>query len=153
MIRKAEPKDFKKINEIFNEVHKLHLNNRPDYFKDIDPLSKEDFKSILEDENQILLVNEDKEINAFMRIEISEKTGKLTKYRKALSIEQLAVKEGEQNKGIGKKLIEAAKEIFKEKKCTILLLDVWAFNQNAIEFYKHIGFKELKIKMELPKEE
>ena len=153
MIRKATLNDFKEINSIFNEVHRLHVNNLPNIFKDKDPLPKEDFVKMLEDNSQIILVNEDDEINGFIRIEILEKEGILTKKRKDVNIEQIAVKEGQQKQGIGKKLIEAAIEIFKKENGDNLILDVWSFNQNAIDFYKHIGFKEMKIKMKFETEE
>ncbi len=153
MIRKATIEDHKNINLIFKEVHKLHLDNLPNIFKDIDPLPKDKFLEILEDENQILLVNEDDEINGFIRIEIIEKEGHLTKKRKDINIEQIAVKEGKHKKGIGKKLMDAAIEIFNKEQGDNLVLDVWSFNQNAIDFYKHLGFKEMKIKMRFEKED
>lgn len=153
MIRQAKLEDFEAINSIFREVHKLHVENRPDFFRDIDPLPKEEFVNILKSDNQIILINEDEEINGFIKMEFKEKGETLTKKRRTLSIEQLGVKKSNHKSGIGRKLIEEAIKIFKEGKFDKLILDVWTFNQNAIDFYKHLGFKEFNIKMELEKEE
>ena len=54
-----------------------------------------------------------------------------------------------QNIGIGTSLINEIKKIAKEIKCDNINLSVWSFNENAIKFYKHIGFNTQKINMEI----
>ena len=54
-----------------------------------------------------------------------------------------------QNKGIGTALINEIKKIAKENKCDNINLSVWSFNENAIKFYKHAGFKNQKTNMEI----
>jgi hypothetical protein len=46
-------------------------------------------------------------------------------------------------------LINEIKKIAKENKCDNINLSVWSFNENAIKFYKHTGFKSQKINMEI----
>lgn len=52
----------------------------------------------------------------------------------------LCVNKKYQKKGIGKNLILKAKNIAQEKKCSRMILDVSKNNENAIKFYKNMGF-------------
>jgi diamine N-acetyltransferase len=49
-----------------------------------------------------------------------------------------------QGKGIGKKLIQAIKEIALENDQTSILLNVNKYNQGAIDFYEYMGFINVK---------
>lgn len=149
VIKKATMMDFEEIHSIFQEVHDLHLKNEPKTFKKKDPFTKEEFTNILEDKNSFLLIAEEIKIIGFINAFISIKEGRQTKKKKIMHIEQLGVKKTEHNRGVGTKLIEEIKSIAKENNCDKIILDVWSFNDNAIEFYKKKGFKEKKIKMEL----
>lgn len=47
-IREANTGDYINICSLVTEVHNLHLNNRPDFFKNVDePFSKEEFEDLL----------------------------------------------------------------------------------------------------------
>ncbi|WP_373400667.1 GNAT family N-acetyltransferase [Algoriphagus halophilus] len=49
-----------------------------------------------------------------------------------------------QGKGIGKKLIEAIKELALEKNQYSILLNVNKYNEGAIKFYEYLGFVNIK---------
>lgn len=51
-------------------------------------------------------------------------------------------------KGISSLLIQKAEEIAKKENCKSIELGCWAFNKNAFDMYKHIGFSEQSIKFE-----
>ena len=59
----------------------------------------------------------------------------------ALEIERIYVNSNIQGKGIGKKLIDFCKEESKKRKSSFLWLGVWENNENALGFYKHMGFE------------
>ena len=149
VIKKATMMDFEEIHSIFKEVHDLHQQNEKKTFKKVDPLTKEEFDILLEDKQNFFLVAEEIKIIGFINAFIKIKEGRHTKKKKTMHIEQLGVKKTEQNRGIGSKLIEEIKSIAKENKCDNIILDVWSFNDKAIEFYKHKGFKEKKKRMEI----
>jgi ribosomal protein S18 acetylase RimI-like enzyme len=149
VIKKATMMDFEEIHTIFEEVHDLHLQNTNKVFKNTDPLTKEEFKLALENENSFFLVAEEIKIIGFINAFINEKEGIRTKHKKTMHIEQLGVKKTEQQRGIGSKLIEEIKNIAKENNCDNIILDVWSFNSNAKKFYKNKGFKEQRIRMTL----
>lgn len=58
-----------------------------------------------------------------------------------LRITQLLVLEEYRNKGLGKLLIEKAKEIAIEEDFRMLVLETQSCNVKAIDFYKKMGFK------------
>lgn len=150
VIQKAIKDDFLGIHNIFQEVHDHHLNGTINTFKDVDPFTEEEFKEALKDKNTFLLVAKEKSnIIGFILATIVEKEGRHTKFKKSLHINTIGTKKDSQNKGIGTSLINEIKKIAKENKCDNINLSVWSFNENAIKFYKHHGFQNQKINMEI----
>lgn len=58
----------------------------------------------------------------------------------SLEIERIYIKSPFQGKGLGKHLINKAMEIAKSNHKKMIWLGVWEKNENAIEFYKKMGF-------------
>ena len=64
-------------------------------------------------------------------------------------ITELIVSQNVRSKGIGKSLINRMEEYFKSLKCEYVLVDVFAYNKSAINFYEKGGYHsriEVKIK-------
>lgn len=55
-------------------------------------------------------------------------------------ITELIVSKNVRSKGIGKMLITKMEEYFKSKECEYILIDVFAYNENAIKFYDKNGY-------------
>ena len=55
-------------------------------------------------------------------------------------ITELIVTAEIRSKGIGKALIEKMEKYFKENNCEYVLVDVFAYNENAISFYSKKGY-------------
>ncbi|MBN2460886.1 MAG: GNAT family N-acetyltransferase, partial [Candidatus Cloacimonetes bacterium] len=51
--------------------------------------------------------------------------------------------------GIGKKMIQEIIRLIKDKGFSIMRLDVWAFNREARQFFRSVGFKPLVERMEM----
>lgn len=150
VIEKATKEDFLGIHKIFQEVHDLHLNGTINTFKDIDPFTENEFLDAIKDKNTFLLIaKEESQIIGFILATIVEKEGRHTKFKKTLHINTIGTKNKSQNKGVGTTLINEIKKIAKENKCDNINLSVWSFNDNAVKFYKHIGFNNQKINMEI----
>ncbi|MEE1498197.1 MAG: GNAT family N-acetyltransferase [Clostridium sp.] len=64
-------------------------------------------------------------------------------------IDSIAVDREYRGKGIGRRLFEKAKQIKEESCCDTIELQVNAKNKAAYEIYKHCGFTEKSIHMEL----
>lgn len=55
-------------------------------------------------------------------------------------ITELIVTSKTRSKGIGKALIDNMEKYFKSKECEYVLVDVFAYNENAISFYQKKGY-------------
>ena len=148
MIRKAHEDDFSGIHKVFVEVHKFHMDRAPGMFKDIDPLTKDELSDILKDEDKLFIVSDNDGIDGFLDATIVEKISKTTGFKRFLFIDHLGVLKSTQKSGVGRQLMEEAEKFAKENNCTMLVLDVWGFNENAIGFYEHLGFGERTRKMQ-----
>jgi ribosomal protein S18 acetylase RimI-like enzyme len=62
-------------------------------------------------------------------------------------IDNLAVRKGFRRAGIGRALMEKAHEWALAKGVDIIELNVWEFNQGAIEFYHGLGYETASRKM------
>ena len=58
-----------------------------------------------------------------------------------MMVTELFVDESIRNRGYGRKLMELAIKISKERKCRALMLETQSSNVNAVDFYLHMGFK------------
>ena len=150
IIRKAKISDFQGIHNLIMQVHKLHVNERNDIYKDVDPMDFEEFRTELSNSNNIYLIAElENEILGICFSQIKEiSNNKIMKNRKILHIENICVDENHQKKGIGKKLYKQIVQLAKEKNIDNIELMVWGFNENAIKFYKNLGMNIKNLKFE-----
>lgn len=142
-IRKANKDDLNNnLLNIYIQGFRFHHDGRPDVFKNrTDDELKE---SLLEELNKLeLLVIEDTSIKGYIAYHIKDKHDKI------LWIDQLIIDENNRHQGYGKKLMDKVIEIAKEEKCKRVELDVWSFNNNAIDMYEHIGFNEQRVMLEM----
>lgn len=138
-VPKAE--EFEAVNQLAKQVHKLHVEWRPDLFLDVEEVIHRDyFEEILKNEN-IVVAKMQSEIVGYMTFCIQEKNHHGVRFRKYLKIDAICVDEKNRENGIGTKLLKFAKEKAKENDCTDLDLTVNEENENAIKVYEKFGFK------------
>ena len=94
-------------------------------------------KQQLEQGHTFLLAEEEGKKLGFTGFQIDQEPGK-TKIHKIYILPET------QGKGIGKKLIQAIKEIALKKNQNSLLLNVNKYNAGAIQFYEYLGFVNIK---------
>ena len=70
------------------------------------------------------------------------------KYRKILYIEDICVDSKHSKQGIGTKLYETVKKKALGADIDNIELNVWAFNEGAIQFYKKLGLKCKSMRLE-----
>ena len=151
-IRKIQKEDRKQIIPLLEQVSRLHIKRRADIFKtkkyqDIDKYAlelisnKEKITFVAEQENKILgiIVLKIKEVKNHINLKDS----------KTLWVDELCVNKENRGEGIGKQLINKAKEIAKELNCIRLELNCWEMNKEAIAFYEKQGMQTQRRIMEL----
>lgn len=148
-IRIAEEKDYLQVECLMKQVHDLHVELCPNIYKPEEVIwTKEEFMELAEKE-EVLVAMENEKVVGLLAYIFRMISGKVVVDRKVMFIESLAVDEKYRSKGIGRALLDRAKEICKEKGCDSLELQVNARNIRAWEIYKKYGFREKSINMEL----
>ena len=150
IIRKAGIDDFEQIHRIVMQVHNLHLKNRRDIYKDVNPLTIDEFKEDITSDNKLYLVAESNENVVgicFSTIKIIT-DNRILNDKKIVYIENICVDVNERKKGIGKMLYNETIKIAKNIKANSIELMVWKFNEEAINFYKNLGMEIKNISFE-----
>ena len=150
MIRKVEDKDYEDLVKLVYQGHELHYEHRPDIYVDGNPLPKEYFDNMLNDENALNIVFE--ENGKIMGLLMAEKKHNnaipIAKERITYFIDDIVVDSNYRRKGIGKALYEYLLNIAKSDKIDSIELNVWAFNKSALKFYESLGMTVKNMKLE-----
>lgn len=154
MIRKAEEKDAPRVLELLKEIVKLHNAGRPDIFSGENP--KYDIPALLRkfqnpQESIFVSVDENDVVNGYVMCVLEEKDDPFFTQRpyRTLYVDDLCVDKNARGGGIGKALMERAKEDARARGCYNLDLNVWACNTDAIRFYEKIGMQKQRQYMEM----
>lgn len=140
MIRKATYEDKGQIVRLFKQLHQYHCQIAP--HKHIMPREEffeEKISEILADSSSVILINDDKAVNAYALFRIIEVNGEEKVPRRVCFIDCFGVDENARHKGIGKGLFEGIKKYASEMGCNTVQLGVNAENKNAKAFYEKMG--------------
>lgn len=144
MIRNLTIKDYEAIKNIISELHKMHVENRPDFYLENEcPITLKEYKSLLKNEEKVgisFVVNNKIAGICFVTIK--------NRIEKSVYIDDIFVLSEYRRQGIATKLFEQIKEISKDIGAKRIDLTVWQFNKSAFEFYKSLGMKEQRIVLE-----
>lgn len=149
-IRPFKPEDREELRNLYRE---LYGEFQPSIFPD--ELKKFEEYADLEESINWLLEQEKKEK---WRSFVAEKDGKLVgfatgrigkfhqyKLSQYGEIVNFYLQKPYRHQGIGKQLIEALENWFREKGCQVARIETWPFNKETIEIYKRLGFKEISL--------
>ena len=141
LIRQISLSDFETINVIAKQEHDLHVALRPDLYRIADPvMSRYDYEKTLE-EGIGFVVEENQEVIGYIIGFVIDNENPLLVPGRVLVISALAVDQTQQKKGYGKLLTESLIKVGKNHGCDRVELQVVAVNENAVDFYKHLGFE------------
>ena len=151
MIRFGVLEDLEEVNKIRKEVNDLHVEGEPTIFKGFTKDIADYINEFINTDNKKLLVCEDNGIICgYAMLEFCIKPESIYRYElKFIDVQELGVLKGCQSKGYGKMLINKIIELAKEKGYPKIELNMWAFNENALKFYKKIGFKTYRRYMKM----
>ncbi|NMA67940.1 MAG: GNAT family N-acetyltransferase [Desulfitobacterium sp.] len=146
-LRKAKIEDYEALCDIYWELDTLHIENHPELFvkpKDY-PRAKKYIAEIIQDQDQALIVaTKDSMIVGFVESHVLKSSSfPVFKKREWVQINSLVVKKEYQGNQIGSLLLQEVSKWTKGKNINRIELDVYTFNQKALEFYLKNGFKEI----------
>lgn len=149
MVRIANNNDSERLTELFVELHRYHVEMKPETFIMPDrEWFSERISEILSDKEQTVLVYDDGEINGYAVVKIIDVNTEEKIPRRVCYIDCFAVSESCRRRGIGTELFNAAKVFGKEHGCTYVQLGVCASNAAAVKFYEKMGLVPRTIQME-----
>jgi ribosomal protein S18 acetylase RimI-like enzyme len=145
VIRKAVAEDYSGLIELFDEIDAIHRDNLPRLFqKPNGPVREIDYYlGLISDESTAVFVAEmDGDVVGFVHA-IARDTPDIPVLvpRRFVIIDSIVVKSEYKKRGIGRMLMKAMEEWTKEKGASSIELNVYEFNEEAITFYKSLGYK------------
>jgi len=150
-LRRACPKDIKRIIELLHQVNMVHHVIRPDLFKPYTTkYNEQELLSILDDDSKPIFVYDDGEVKGYAFCQLSEvKDNLLLQDNKTLYIDDICVDEQARGQHVGKALYEYVRDYAQSIGCHNITLNVWEGNGPALSFYKNMGMKVQKTTMEI----
>lgn len=141
LIRNVKITDFNQVDNLMQQLHKVHVKGRPDLYIDMEhPYSKDEFEQLVLKEDVIaILAEEENKVVGICFVSIRYKSGMVE--MKTAYMDDLVVDENFRNNGIAKKLFNKAEKIAIEKGAKRLDLMVWSFNEKAIKLYEELGMR------------
>lgn len=150
MVRIADISDLERLTELFTELHRRHVEIKPETF--IMPERgwfSQRLSEILSDSGQTVLVYDSGGINAYVVVKIIDVNTEEKRPRRVCYIDCFAVSESYRRRGIGTELFNAVKAFGRENGCTSVQLGVSACNTDAVKFYEKMGLAPRTIQMEM----
>lgn len=150
-LRKACPKDIKRIIELLHQVNMVHHVIRPDLFKPhTTKYNEQELLAILDDDSKPIFVYDDGEVKGYAFCQLSEvKDNLLLQDNKTLYIDDICVDEQARGQHVGKALYEYVRDYAQSIGCHNITLNVWEGNDPALSFYRNMGMKVQKTTMEI----
>lgn len=127
--------------ELYMEGFDIHHEKRPEYFeKSNEDSSRFELYSFISNvNNKYLLITLDGKIIGYLQYRLNGVN------KDIIWISQFVISSSYRGQGYGKKLIFKIKEIGKSLGCKRVELNCWSFNEDALKFYKKIGFDEQRV--------
>ncbi len=147
-IRLAEEQDYGAVERIMRQVHRLHVEWRPDIYVDREPVLPYDMYLAHLEERQIIVADVDGETVGLLIYLERHISGGPMRERKVLYVDSMAVEEQYRGQGIGHKLFDYVLGLCREQQFDGLELQVNARNAKARAMYEKYGFTEKSINME-----
>lgn len=151
-IRFAREDELESVNELRKQVNDLHVEGKPDVFKAgfNDDLRDHIYDIWNDPEQEIIVADADGIICGFAVVHHIYKAENPFMYeRDFIDVDEFCVDERIRRQGVATEIIEFIKAYTKEKGLKRLELNMWEFNQGALEFYETVGFKTYRRYMEL----
>lgn len=149
VIRKAAAADIQAVLELTKQLHKVHMEARPELFNtDNSCITEKRIKETIKGKNNIVFVAEqDGEIVGFCCASLNKKY--YNNNERSAFVDDLYVIPEQRHKGIATALFSELKSYVTEWGAVSLDLCVWDFNAAAKSFYEKVGMKTQRTILEM----
>lgn len=148
-IREANINDFKKIQNLNNELFKFEYNKFDNSLKVGWPYQEEGKNYFIDmiENNKVYVAIINNEIIGYLAGQIGVDKPCITRF--TAEIDNMYIKNEYRKNGIGKLLIDRFKEYCEEKEVERIIVTAFHGNINAIEFYRKSGFSSYELTLKL----
>jgi len=151
-IRKANENDIQAVLDLLSQVLEIHAVIRPDLFiSGTRKYTGDELREIIRDENRPIFVAADAEGKVlgycFCILQETDHSNNLRDSR-TLFIDDICVDENSRHQHVGRMLSDYVTDYAREKGCYDITLNVWEGNDQAMAFYRKMGFTPRKTVME-----
>ena len=151
-IRRAQEKDVERVLALLSQVLELHAALRPDIFiPGTTKYSRAELLEIFRDDRRPVFVAVDDADSvvgyAFCVLESQPRTINRLPFD-SLYVDDLCVDAPFRGQGVASLLFERVKEEAAARGCYQIALNVWEGNDAALAFYRKMGFKPERTRME-----
>lgn len=152
----AEKKHIPGMIDLLLQVGQVHHLGRPDLFRaGAQKYNETELEEILKDpERPVFVAEENGKVlgYGFCILKRTQDNSVLCDHV-SLYVDDLCVDENCRGRGVGKKIYAHIKAYAAGIGCDSITLNVWAFNERALGFYRSLGMQERNIYMEMKLEE
>ena len=150
-IRFAKKPDLEEVNALRRQVHMVHAKGRPDIFrrKFGRKLAEHIYDFFGGKTSKVVVARSEGVIVGLAVMETVERPkSPYSKARRYLRVTEFGVDKAHRRQGIGKRLFDFIKQYAAGNGFDTIELDVWEFNQGALQFYESQGFTTYRRYME-----
>jgi ribosomal protein S18 acetylase RimI-like enzyme len=151
-IRRGTHEDARLLCDLAEAVQEGHLAARPDFFKPhvVTPEMIAEFEAQLADTNTVVYIGEvgGEAIGYIVAQVMRRPESSYTYGLQYLYIDTMSVNAEHRSSGCGEQLMQTIFDLAKSLGMAKVILNVWAFNERAIAFYRRQGFKVRDLRME-----
>ena len=144
IVRKANESDFDGVGKVFAQELEFHIELLPEMFKVADPLmTPEWYHEKLSNPDKALFVAElGKEIIGVLQLESRmNPDDPIFRPCKYVHVVDIGVAQRYRGRGIGRLLMDRAKEWALGQGVNEIELNVWELNKRALGFYESLGYQ------------
>lgn len=145
IVKEATLDDLEALVSLNESVQNIHSKEYPAIFKESPAQSDllDFFQSLIDnDSSRIYIAIENKLPVGYISCNVIDRpSSTLTHAMVKIHIEHIAVRSSSRNQGVGRKLIEQINLLAKALGARHISLESWLFNENAIGFFKKVGFQ------------
>lgn len=153
-IRPITLDDFDALAVLLDEIHDYHVAGAPHAFKHAEaPVLPFELIAVklAQDDQLFLAALDGARIVGFVWGQLQEQPETHThRPRRIVRIDTLGITSTHRGMGIGRALMEAAEQWGRELGAQAVALTVWQFNDAAVAFYEHLGYRSELIRMIRP---
>jgi len=148
MLQLASSSDREAVNNLARQIHKLHVQWRPDIYEMPEALFWEErFLQEINDRN-LYVAKIDGTVIGYVLLKIRSYDWPGVVPRRVMMVEEICVEETLRGHGLGKEMMADIHALAKAFRCSDLQLGVYPQNDDAVAFYQKCGFTIRSIEMQ-----